>query len=228
MARLSLTELEMGVLEEVRNPLSPGYYGRLFIRPKPPDPVTGLERWRSIIDLSELNPYIVNPSFQMETPKSIQEALWPGMWCTSVDLTDAYFQIPIHPAYRKYMRVALEGRVLQFKALPMGLNVSARLFTKVIMELMRHLRGRGIHIHAYLDDWLLKNRDPRLLDRQTQEVVDLCHFLGIRMNKKKSELTPTQHTRYVGVQYDLAEGLALAPLTRVQDIEDLIQSVIEN
>jgi ribonuclease HI len=227
--RVAVEELiEKGVLEEVRNPNTPGYYGRLFIRPKPPDPITGLERWRSIIDLSELNPYIVNPSFQMETPKSIQQALRPGMWCTSVDLTDAYFQVPIHPTYRKYMRVALEGRVLQFKALPMGLNVSARLFTKIILELMRYLRSKGIHIHAYLDDWLIKNRDPVVLDHQTQYVVKLCQYLGLRVNLKKSELIPSQHTKYVGIQYNLVDGLALAPLDRIQDIEKLILSILSD
>jgi hypothetical protein len=111
--------LDKEVLEVVQNPNTPGYYGRLFIRPKPVCPIKG-KRWRSIMDVSCLNEYVVNPSFHMETTKSIQASMRAGMWATSIDLTDAYYHIPIHP---KYLRVALFGRVLQFKAMPMVLNI---------------------------------------------------------------------------------------------------------
>lgn len=81
--------LEKGVLENVDNPNTPGYYGRLFIRPKPNG------KWRTIIDLSGLNDYIDNPSFHMETPKDIQASMRPGMFGTSIGMITIYYYLDI-------------------------------------------------------------------------------------------------------------------------------------
>ena len=220
--RLAMEELiEKAVLEEVHEPNSPGFYGRLFIRPKPDG------RWRTIIDLSELNKFIVNPSFQMETAKSIQESMRKGMWAATIDLSDAYYHVPIHPRYRKYMRVALFGKVLQFRAMPMGLNVSARVFTKICTEVMRFLRPLGYHVHAYIDDWKVKNRTEDLVNFQTPRVVALCDFLGLMKNLKKSVLEARQVYGYIGVWYNLVIGLAQVPLDRITDLEDLVRLTLE-
>jgi hypothetical protein len=50
---------------------------------------------RPVIDLSILNTYLVVPHFKMETNRSIRASMLPGMWSTSLDLTDAYFHCPI-------------------------------------------------------------------------------------------------------------------------------------
>ena len=178
--RAALEELlEKDVLEEVKDTNSPGFYGRLFIRPKPNG------KWRSIIDLSELNTYVNNPTFHMESAISIQNQMRPGMVATSIDLTDAYYHVPVNYHYMKYMRIALFGKVLQFKAMPMGLNVSARIFTKLIMEVMRMVRAKGIHIHAYLDDWLLKAWAKDRLEpyKYPRDVVFLDDFPRTHLGK---------------------------------------------
>ena len=88
--------LDKGAIEPA--PSSPGFYSRLFLVPK----IGG--QWRPIIDLSALNAFIDCPSFTMETPRSILRALRQGQWLTSLDLKDAYFQIGIHPADRRFLR----------------------------------------------------------------------------------------------------------------------------
>ena len=40
----------------------------------------------------------------METPESIRASLIPGEWVLSIDLSDTYLHIPIHPNSRKYLR----------------------------------------------------------------------------------------------------------------------------
>ena len=211
-----------GVLEEVRNTKSPGFYGRLFIRPKPNG------KWRTIIDLSQLNLFIHNPSFQMESAISIQNAMRPGMIATSIDLSEAYFHVPVHRNYRKYMRIALFGRVLQFKAMPMGLNVSARIFTKIILEMLKMVRKKKVWIHAYLDDLILKNWhwNWELLKNQTWDTVVLTTKLGWLINFVKSELDPKWRMIYVGIFFQFDKGLALAPLEKVKELESMIKSLI--
>lgn len=41
--------------------------------------------------------------------QEILPLLQKGDFMTSVDLKDAYFHIPIHPAHRKYLRFQFQG-----------------------------------------------------------------------------------------------------------------------
>ena len=59
--------------------------------------------------------------FKMETPESIRTSLIPGEWVSSIDLSDAYLHIPIHPNSRKYLRFCYKAQVFQFTSLPFGL-----------------------------------------------------------------------------------------------------------
>ena len=106
------TMLNKRALEEVEDPNSPGFYSVLFVVPKKGG------KLRPIIDLSILNTFLVRKTFKMETVKSICSLLHKGAWAFSIDLTDAYFHIPIHQASRKYLWLSFGGRVFQYRALP--------------------------------------------------------------------------------------------------------------
>ena len=82
------------------------FYSHLFLATK----ATG--EWRPFIDLSSLNVFVHCPSFTMETPRSILEAL-QGQWLTSLDLKYAYFHIGINPADRRYLRFCHNGTAWQ-------------------------------------------------------------------------------------------------------------------
>ena len=86
------------VIEEIPPTQStPGFYSRLFLVPKK----TG--GMRPVIDLSILNSYLSVPHFKMETNRSIRACILPGMLTTKLDLSDAYFHIPISLASRKFL-----------------------------------------------------------------------------------------------------------------------------
>ena len=55
-------------------------------------------------NLKPLILFIKKEKFKMETTRSIRKALSPGEWVTSIDLKDAYFHIPVHPDFLKYLR----------------------------------------------------------------------------------------------------------------------------
>ena len=72
-------------------PLLRGYYSHMFVVTK----VSG--GWRPIIDLSTLNLSVVVSKFLMETAQSVLHSVRRGDWMVSIDLKDAYLQVPIHP-----------------------------------------------------------------------------------------------------------------------------------
>lgn len=99
------------------------------------------------------------------------QSLSIGDWVFSIDLSDAYLHIPIHLESRKFLRFAIEGKIYQFRALPFGISVAPRLFTKVVSILLGYLRQRGLHPHAYLDDWLIRNQDYHQLMSEKQLII---------------------------------------------------------
>ena len=122
-----------GPVEKVVVKSSLAFYNRLFLVPKPN------QKWRPILDLSQLNLYLRTSTFKMETPETIRLSLQKGEWVISLDISDAYFHIPI----RKYLRFFLSNQTFQFTALPFGLPTAPLEFTKVVKEvkLMASLVG---------------------------------------------------------------------------------------
>ena len=178
--------LSKNAIERVENVKSLGFYSRLFLVPKPH------QRWRPVIDLSRLNTFLHVEKFKMETPESISTSLIPGEWVSSIDLSDAYLHIPIHPLSRKYLRFCHRSQVFQFTSLPFGLATAPQVFTMIVKEVKLMALTRGLRLHQYLDDWLIRSQSQEEAQVNTQAVVDLTQSLGWIINQEKSELKPTQ------------------------------------
>ena len=142
----------------------------------------------------------------METPETIRTSLQKGEWVTSVDFKDAYFHIPIQEQSRKYLRFHIRGRTYQFKALPFGLSTAPMEFTVLAEEVKLMAIHRGIRIHQYLDNWLVRAKSHRACLQHTQTLVQMCQELGWLVNTDKSELEPKQVFNFVGYQFDLRSG----------------------
>ena len=193
--------LSKNTIERVENVKSLGFYSCLFLVPKPH------QRWRPVIDLSRLNTFLLVETFKMETPESIRASLIPGEWVSSIDLADAYLHIPIHPNSRKYLRFCHRSQVFQFTSLPFGLATVPQVFTMIVKEVKLMALSRGIRLHQYLDNWLIRAQSLEEAQVNTQTVVDLTQSLGWIINQEKSELKPTQVFSFVGYENDLDSAL---------------------
>ena len=136
--------------------------------------------------------------------------------------------IPIHSQSRKYMRFHLQGRSYQFKALPFGLSTAPMEFTVVAKEVKLMALQKGIRIHQYLDDWLVRASTHHTCLQHTQTLVTLCQELGWLVNKEKSELVPKQVFNFVGYQFDLKEGKVRPTEERWQALTDKIRSMMSD
>ena len=82
--------------------------------------------------------------------------------------------------------------------------------------------SRGLRIHQYLDDWLIRSQSQEEAQVNTQAVVDLTQSLGWIMNQEKSELKPTQVFSFVGYEYHLDSALVKPTQERWLKLQDLI------
>ncbi len=196
-----LLMLEKHAIEPVSTP-SAGYYSRLFLAPKKNG------EWRPVIDLSNLNNYMSPPHFQMETVQTIIRSTELDLWATSIDLKDAFFHIPVHPAHRKYLRFIVDGVHYQFKALPFGLGMSPYVFTRVMKSVGTYARSQGLLLFLYLDDWLLLSNNNGEAVLWINWLLKLVQSLGLLPNIAKCDLTPSQIYLFIGVLFNLIQGTA--------------------
>ena len=215
--------LQKGAIELAPLP-SLGFYSRLFVVMK------ALGSWRPVIDLSLLNLRVLKTPFKMETIQSTLLSVRRGDWMVSIDLKDAYLQVPIHPDSRRYLRFVAFNKVYQFKVLCFGLSTAPQVFTRVMAPVSTILHSLGIRLRRYLDDWLIQasSREQVLLSLRT--VLRLCNSLGIVVNWEKSPLVSTQRLCYLGVLLDSVSFRASPAQKRVDkllSIGDVFLSSVE-
>ena len=156
-----------------------------FVIPK----VTG--GWRPVIDLSRLNRFVRLSRFRMETSASVLQSLRPGDWMVSLDLQDAYLQVPVHPDSQRFLRFCVGAEVFQFKALCFGLSSAPQVFTRVMAPVSSIMHRYGFRILRYLDDWLVLGSSFQEITRARDFLLWLCDRLGT--------LLPSQRLDYQGM-----------------------------
>ena len=161
--------LAKGALEIALDP-GPGFYSCLFLVEK----ASG--GWRPVINLSHLNEFVHLTRFKMETVASVLLSVREGDFLASLELKDAYFQVPIHPSSRKLLRFTSEGTVYQFRALCFGLSTAPQVFTRVFAAVSAWAHSHGIRLLQYLDDWLiLASSEPEAKQADSVSALALSH-----------------------------------------------------
>ena len=129
----------------------------------------------------------------------------------SIDLREAYLQVPVHPASRHFLRFMFRDTVYQFKALCFGLSTAPQVFTWVMAPVSAILHSLGIRMRRYLDDWLVQSSSQEDLPT----VLRLCHELGIVIHPRKSNLIPSQVVQYLWVVIDSTSFRASPSVERI-------------
>ncbi|KAK7907218.1 hypothetical protein WMY93_015830 [Mugilogobius chulae] len=174
-----------------------GFYSRYFLVPK-----KGSAALRPILDLRVLNKHLRRFKFRMLTHKVLCRSIRREDWFTTIDLSDAYFHISVHPAHRKFLRFSYKETVYEYQVIPFGLSLAPRVFSKCVEAALAPLRATGIRIFSYIDDYLICSDSRERAVRDTLTVLNHLTALGFRINRAKSRLEPTQHTEYLGLSLD--------------------------
>lgn len=142
--------------------------------------------WRSVINLRDLNFYVVYRHFKMEGIDLLRDVLQDLDWMVKLDLKDAYFTIPMGMKSQTFLQFRWKGQIYQFVCLPFGLSSAPWCFTKVMRAVVGFLRERGVRMIVYLDDLLIMNQDMAEIRMQLKMVIELLQSLGFIINVEKS------------------------------------------
>ena len=210
--------LRKGAVEPA--PQSPGFYSRLFLVKK----ASG--SWRPIIDLSTLKDYITSSRFHMETPRSVLNSIRPGDWMISLDLQDAYLQVPVHHDSRRFLRFVVDGKPFQFRVLCFGLTTAPQVFTRIMAPVSAILHRHGVRMLHYLDDWLILASSKIACLQSRDRLLSVCTELGIQVNLTKSSLVPSQSIVYLGMEIHSLPFIARPTPARANNLIRLIEEFL--
>jgi len=180
-------------------------------------------KFRPILDLSRLNIFVQTPSFAMETLDRILKFVTRVMWAASLDVTDAFLSVPIHPDFQKYFCFLMDGEIFMFLRLPFGLTTAPWAFTRVMRPIKGCLRLRGVFVTSYLDDFLVLAVTRALCALHSAWTEKLLIWLGFDINYPKSSLVPSQSIEYLGILLNLRTLTLALPSDKVSRILALCQ-----
>lgn len=156
--------------------------------------------YRLILNLKELNKFVVYKHFKMDSLKSVTDLMTQGCFMASADIKDAYYTVPIAREHQKFLRFSWRDKLYQYTCLPNGLASAPRVFTKLLKPVFTVLREKGFLSSSYIDDCYLQGDSYKECLDNAIQTVSLLKKLGFYINEEKSILTPSQKLTYLGFE----------------------------
>ncbi|XP_048486562.1 uncharacterized protein LOC119691092 isoform X1 [Plutella xylostella] len=188
---------------------------------------------RFILNLKSLNKFIEKTHFKMEDFRSASKLIPQNGYLATIDLKESYLLLPISPKHKHFLRFQFQPSdsgpidTYEFTALPYGLSVAPRVFTKVIKEVMSYLRNQGFLSVNYLDDILCIGNTYIECAQNVNETIKLLQCLGFVINFEKSVLQPQKVCKFLGFVFNTQDLTLSLPDDKSRNIFSLVQTYMK-
>ena len=115
-----------------------------------------------------------------------------------VDLKDAYYGVPVHPKFRKYLRFICEGQLYEYTVFPNGLCICPRKFTKLMKPIIAYIHALHHIICGYIDDFYVQGHTYQKCIENVVTTVKIFDNVGVTPHPQKSVLIPAQEIVLLG------------------------------
>lgn len=162
----------------------------------------------------------------METLQSAISMMTKGCYMACIDLKDAYYSVPIHEDFKKYLKFSWENNLYEFTCLPNGLACAPRLFTKLLKPVLSTLRLSGFLSVAYIDDIYLQGDTEQSCKTNVETTLIMLRKLGFVVHPKKSNFNPCQEIKFLGFILN-SERMTVSPSpNKAASIAECIKSLL--
>lgn len=141
---------------------------------------------RLILNLKQLNHFVLLKHFKMENRSTVVKLLSPECFLNSIDLKDAYLLVPIWKDHQKFLRFKFLGELYEYSCLPFGLCTVPFVFCELLKSVIAKLRGLGFKSVIYLDDFLLLGSTYAECSKNVSYTLTILRSLGFLINVQKS------------------------------------------
>ncbi|KAJ2942855.1 hypothetical protein O0L34_g15045 [Tuta absoluta] len=210
------TMIQNCVLEPA--PITPSFISPLFLITK------SNGKNRVIFNLKALNQYMNTKHFHLFHHRQMSNFLQPGDWMTKLDISQAYYHIPIRRQHRRFLRISYNGRLLQMTCLPFGLATAPRMFASITNWTAEVLRTKGLRVVVYLDDYCIAHQDQKVLRAQAHVAVSFLTSLGWCVSLEKLILNPVQSIDYLGINWNTLSNTKALPPEKISKIRQSLMT----
>ena len=126
----------------------------------------------------------------MDTLNTALDMVRKNCYMASIDLTDAYYSVPVATVDQKYLMFQFEGIRYKYVCLPNGLSPAPRIFTKLMKPVLSSLRKKGHQVINYLNDFFLVGDTFEECKDAVIDSWDLLIQLGFSIHPDKSQFIP--------------------------------------
>ena len=175
-----------------------------------------METDNTFIDSEHVCPH---PNFQNGDSGNAQNSNPSGRLGSLPGLKGCYFHIPIERFCQRFLRFVHRSRIYQFLILPFGLAPAPWIFTMVMNAVCRYLRGQGIRVYMYIDDWIILGESRSSVAKHMDLITQLCFDLGLEINLEKSEFEPKQEFIFLGTLFRTLPMTVLPTPEREQELQ---------
>ena len=180
------------------------------------------------MDLSKLNAFIKCPKFRMLTMREIRLLLPKDFWSVALDLQDGFWHLPVSRRKRPFLGFRYRGQLWQFRAMPFGLNVAPRLFTKVMAHMVKVMAAEGIFVLIYLDDLLIIAPSKEICLAHMEKALSILESFGWLINQEKSRRQPAQVFEWLGVHLNLKTHTVCSTESNMDELRQQLTSIIQS
>ena len=156
--------------------------------------------FRFCVDYRDLYKVTRKDAYPIPSMDSILDKLRRARYLTTINLKQAYYQIPMEPASREYTAFAVPGSGLwQFKRMPFGLTNASMTFQRLIDSLF----GPEFqpNVFGYLDDIIIATETFEEYRYWVELVLKRLVEARMKLNKEKCEVCCSR-VAYLGFLLD--------------------------
>lgn len=171
---------------------------------------------RIILNLKPLNRFIAYEHFKMEHLDFVCDLVNTNDWFGSIDLSDAYFSVPIDQAHCKYLKFLWRDKLYMYKVMVFGLCSAPRIFTRICKPLLAMLRGtHHVRCSLYIDDMIIMGKTRDEVKSKMAIASNLLQSLGFTINCDKSVFVPSQVITHLGFQINSVDMSVSLPKDKI-------------
>ena len=169
--------------------------------------------------LKTLNEFLKFKPYKLESIEDVLDLITEDCYFGSVDLKDAYYSIPIHENYQKYLKLSWKEEYYQCLVLP-------NRYSPALIPPFKYLRSKGHFSVKYIDDSLLLDEIFDICFKNIRATAALLRDLGFTIHQEKSVLVPTQQKIFLGFVIDSVKMTITLTGERKQSIYMLCQTIL--
>ena len=139
-------------------------------------------------DYKALNAVSKKDAYPMPRIDEIYENLFHAKIFSKLDLLKGYYQIRLHPDDKDKTAFRFDGKLYQFKRVPMGLHSAPQTFQRLMNRVLEGLP----FAKCYLDDIIVFSENVKQHIAHLDEVFKALHKANLRVHKDKCVFAVTE------------------------------------